>query len=374
MDRLAAGFLTLAALWAPTSLAYAIEAPTVLVQVRVDGAIPIERRRTLIEDTNEALRKLLGPATKLRPSASGAERLVAFGTPLLGEAQRRALYGRLNQAWGDRIEITERPSVPITSQWPLNPGRAVDSEVRERVLAPFATAPDWDGYRQKLSDVPEVPVRVQRLARRGRVSVEQIQDRYWSQRRIYDALTDIRRERQARGLSADMDVRVLTAQVWQESRGDVQARGPWTRYGYARGIAQFIRETGRAYGLKTLADFHDPLKSLRAMYQYMEEKLQRYGGRMALVLASYNPGPSVAPLERGMIPRVRQTMHYVRTILTDVNHRLLPNEAQFEFARYMPAPATQRWLTRAHYHRGRRRYSRYRVANGLLLDDGASAA
>ena len=56
-------------------------------------------------------------------------------------------------------------------------------------------------------------------------------------------------------------------QLWQESKFDPHAT---SKVG-AKGIGQLIPSTGRAYGLKTDADFFDPIKSINASAKYMKD-------------------------------------------------------------------------------------------------------
>ena len=90
----------------------------------------------------------------------------------------------------------------------------------------------------------------------------------------------------------------------QESNFRVDAVGPETRYGFAKGMWQFIPGTARDYGLKTgplvglgrrdpLDDRHDFEKSTKAAAQYLRRiyttDAQASG---LLVIASYNWGQS----------------------------------------------------------------------------------
>ena len=88
----------------------------------------------------------------------------------------------------------------------------------------------------------------------------------------------------------------------QESGFRVAAVGPKTRYGYAKGMWQFIAATARRYGLQTgpmagqgLYDFaderHDAVKSTQAAARYLSD-LYRTDAQASglLVLAAYNWG------------------------------------------------------------------------------------
>lgn len=93
---------------------------------------------------------------------------------------------------------------------------------------------------------------------------------------------------EAHGVSPDL----LERQGFAESSWNPEALGPMTKYGQARGLAQFIPGTGKAYGLLTDADFHDPQKAIPAQARYMADLKKRFGGSDELALAAYNMGPT----------------------------------------------------------------------------------
>ena len=90
-----------------------------------------------------------------------------------------------------------------------------------------------------------------------------------------------------------LDANLFVNQLWQESRFNNTATGPATRYGVARGIGQFIPETGRQYGLNTVADFNDPVKSITASANYMRDLKNQFGDQR-IALVAYNAGPGTA--------------------------------------------------------------------------------
>jgi len=90
------------------------------------------------------------------------------------------------------------------------------------------------------------------------------------------------------GVSPDL----LERQGFAESSWNPEAVGPMTKYGQARGLAQFIRGTGKAYGLETDEDFHNPEKAIPAQARYMADLKKRFGGSEELALAAYNMGPT----------------------------------------------------------------------------------
>ncbi|WP_442108505.1 transglycosylase SLT domain-containing protein [Pseudomonas sp. NUPR-001] len=123
---------------------------------------------------------------------------------------------------------------------------------------------------------------------------------------------------EAHGVSPDL----LERQGFAESSWNPEALGPMTKYGQARGLAQFIPGTGKAYGLLTDADFHDPQKAIPAQARYMADLKKRFGGSDELALAAYNMGPTALQrkldkaggiIENAEIPE--ETRGYLQKIL-----------------------------------------------------------
>lgn len=101
---------------------------------------------------------------------------------------------------------------------------------------------------------------------------------------------------------------LLAAQIRQESGFNPSAVSPVG----AAGIAQFMPETGRAYGLSD-RDRFDPGKAIMAQAHLMHDLLRQFGA-VPLALAAYNAGP--APVQRcGCVPPIPETQAYVATIL-----------------------------------------------------------
>lgn len=101
------------------------------------------------------------------------------------------------------------------------------------------------------------------------------------------------------GFPADIEIVILAAAekhrvpknlalrlAWTESRGVPTAVSP----AGARGLFQLMPETGKAYGLRTEADFFDPAKSAEAGLAYLRKQYDRFG-KWWLALAAYNRGP-----------------------------------------------------------------------------------
>lgn len=76
-------------------------------------------------------------------------------------------------------------------------------------------------------------------------------------------------------------------QIQKESNFNPNAIGRKTKYGTAKGIAQFIDSTAAQYGLKNP---FDPYASFDAWGQYMADLLTQFNGDYAKALAAYNWG------------------------------------------------------------------------------------
>jgi hypothetical protein len=99
---------------------------------------------------------------------------------------------------------------------------------------------------------------------------------------------------------------LLAAQLYAESNFNPFAVSP----AGARGIAQFMPGTARAYGL---ADPFDAGSAIGAQARLMRDLLRRFGS-VSLALAAYNAGP--APVAKcGCVPAFPETQAYVTRIL-----------------------------------------------------------
>ncbi len=99
---------------------------------------------------------------------------------------------------------------------------------------------------------------------------------------------------------------LLAAQLYQESRFNPFA----VSNAGAQGIAQFMPETARRFGL---ADPFDADRAIDAQGHLMRDLLRQFG-TVPLALAAYNAGP--APVARcGCIPPIPETQAYVAAIL-----------------------------------------------------------
>ena len=99
---------------------------------------------------------------------------------------------------------------------------------------------------------------------------------------------------------------LLAAQIEAESGFNPTAVSP----AGARGIAQFMPATARAYGLR---DPFDPAQSINAQARLMRDLLRRFAS-VPLALAAYNAGPG-AVAACGCVPSFTETRAYVARIL-----------------------------------------------------------
>lgn len=84
------------------------------------------------------------------------------------------------------------------------------------------------------------------------------------------------------GVSYDL----LRKLAWNESRFNPTAKSPTG----PRGLMQFTKATGNAYGLVTDEDFHDPQKSIEAGARHLGELVKKYNGDELKAALAYNQG------------------------------------------------------------------------------------
>lgn len=124
----------------------------------------------------------------------------------------------------------------------------------------------------------------------------------------YDGM--IREAADANGVSYDY----LHKKIFNESSFDPNAVSPTG----PRGLGQFTKATGKAYGLATDEDFFDPAKSIGASAKFTADLLKTYKGDYLKAALAYNQGngrlgaPQLAALDRGdftkIAPEGRQYM------------------------------------------------------------------
>ena len=105
----------------------------------------------------------------------------------------------------------------------------------------------------------------------------------------------------------NVPMNLLAAQLYAESGFNPFATSP----AGARGIAQFMPGTARAYGL---ADPFDARRAIDAQGHLMHDLLEQFGGKVPLALAAYNAGAG-AVQRYGGVPPYAETRAYVAKIL-----------------------------------------------------------
>ena len=103
-----------------------------------------------------------------------------------------------------------------------------------------------------------------------------------------------------------LDLRLLEAVAWQESRGRMSAVSPKG----ALGVMQLMPGTAAEMGVR-IDDLED---NIRGGALYLRRQLDRFGGSVPLALAAYNAGPGAVLRYKG-IPPYRETRDYVARIM-----------------------------------------------------------
>src|SRR6185369_15900553 len=106
----------------------------------------------------------------------------------------------------------------------------------------------------------------------------------------------------------NIDPALLQAVIRTESSGNPNAKGPPTKYGAARGIAQLLPQTAAALGVKNP---NDPAEAIPAMAKLLDQNLTRYGN-VEDALHAYHGGTDQA----NWGPK---TQAYAQTVLSRVN-------------------------------------------------------
>ena len=79
----------------------------------------------------------------------------------------------------------------------------------------------------------------------------------------------------------------------------------------ARGLMQLMPGTAARFGVR---NGHDPSQNIRGGTRYLKDLLRMFGGRVDLVLASYNAGEGAVRKYGHRVPPYRETRNYVRRI------------------------------------------------------------
>ena len=95
--------------------------------------------------------------------------------------------------------------------------------------------------------------------------------------------------------------------IEKESRFHTRAVSPKG----ARGLMQLMPGTARRLGVR---NSFDPAENIRGGTQYLRELMDMFGGKVNLVLASYNAGEGAVLKYGRNVPPYRETREYVKTI------------------------------------------------------------
>lgn len=79
----------------------------------------------------------------------------------------------------------------------------------------------------------------------------------------------------------------------------------------ARGLMQLMPGTGARFGVRRP---FDPAENIMGGTRYLKQLLEQFGGRVELVLASYNAGEGAVMKYGGRVPPYRETRDYVKRI------------------------------------------------------------
>ncbi len=93
----------------------------------------------------------------------------------------------------------------------------------------------------------------------------------------------------------------------QESHFNVYAESPKG----ARGLMQLMPGTGARFGVRRA---FDPAQNIAGGARFLKQLLQRFNGRVDLVLASYNAGEGAVAKFGGRVPPYRETRNYVKRV------------------------------------------------------------
>ena len=113
----------------------------------------------------------------------------------------------------------------------------------------------------------------------------------------------IRQSGQAQGV----DPYLIFCVMEQESRFNVGALSPKG----ASGLMQLMPGTAARFGVRNI---FDPQQNIMGGTRYLKLLLEQFGGRVDLVLASYNAGEGAVMKYGGNVPPYRETRDYVRRI------------------------------------------------------------
>jgi Zn-finger nucleic acid-binding protein len=109
------------------------------------------------------------------------------------------------------------------------------------------------------------------------------------------------------GAKYGVDPYLIFCVMEQESHFNVHALSPKG----ARGLMQLMPATGARFGVRRP---FDPAQNIAGGTRFLKQLLQRFNGRVDLVLASYNAGEGAVAKFGGRVPPYRETRNYVKRV------------------------------------------------------------
>lgn len=109
------------------------------------------------------------------------------------------------------------------------------------------------------------------------------------------------------GAKHGVDPYLIFCVMEQESHFNIHAVSPVG----ARGLMQLMPGTGARFGVRRP---FDPAQNIAGGTRFLKQLLQRFNGRVDLVLASYNAGEGAVAKFGGRVPPYRETRNYVRRV------------------------------------------------------------
>ncbi len=110
----------------------------------------------------------------------------------------------------------------------------------------------------------------------------------------------------------DLDPFLVLEVMRQESAFNPRATSFKDGRPCARGLMQMIQGTAGRFGV---TDPYDPQQAITGGCRYLVFQMQRFGGRLDLVLAGYNAGEGAVERYGRRVPPFAETQNYVRSIL-----------------------------------------------------------
>lgn len=109
------------------------------------------------------------------------------------------------------------------------------------------------------------------------------------------------------GARHGVDPYLIFCVMEQESHFNIHALSPKG----ARGLMQLMPGTGARFGVRRP---FDPAQNIAGGTRFLKQLLQRFNGRVDLVLASYNAGEGAVAKFGGRVPPYRETRNYVKRV------------------------------------------------------------